>query len=124
VVFDDLHYAFRSYNPVEAYAQSKTACVLLVVEASRRWARDGVTANALTAGAATSVLLAASPWVDGVSGRYFEDCKEAPIVDRRAWGLRGVAQYALDPGNAWRLWELSYDLLGELRPDSERCGSR
>ncbi len=28
-------------------------------------------------GAATSVLLAASPLVDGVSGKYFEDCNEA-----------------------------------------------
>jgi NAD(P)-dependent dehydrogenase (short-subunit alcohol dehydrogenase family) len=121
VHFDDLHYAFRHYDPVEAYAQSKTAAVLFVVEAARRWASDGVTANALTDGAATSVLLAASPWLDRVSGRCFEDCNEAVIVDRRAWGVRGVAPYALDPGNAWRLWELSYDLLGEL-PEGEPAG--
>jgi NAD(P)-dependent dehydrogenase (short-subunit alcohol dehydrogenase family) len=31
-------------------------------------------------GAATSVLLAASPHVQGVTGRYFEDCNEAVVV--------------------------------------------
>ena len=31
-------------------------------------------------GAATSVLLATSPALDGVGGRYFEDCNEAPVV--------------------------------------------
>ena len=30
-------------------------------------------------GAATSVLLATSPLLDGVGGRYFEDCNEAPV---------------------------------------------
>ena len=34
-------------------------------------------------GAATSVLLAASPLLDGVGGRYFEDCNEAERVHRR-----------------------------------------
>jgi hypothetical protein len=33
-------------------------------------------------GAATSVLLAASPHVQGVTRRYFEDCNEA-VVDQR-----------------------------------------
>jgi hypothetical protein len=62
-------------------------------------------------GAATSVLLAGSPLVDGISGRYFEDVKEAQIVHERGEiGARGVAGYALDPGNAERLWELSLQL--------------
>ena len=60
-------------------------------------------------GAATSVLLAASPWVSGVTGRYFEDCGEA------AWagdeGYRGVAPHALDADDAARLWQLSECLL-------------
>ena len=38
VVFDDLHYAFREYDPFGAYGQSKTANVLFAVEATRRWA--------------------------------------------------------------------------------------
>ncbi len=31
VVFDDLHYRFRPYDPMTAYGQSKTATVLLAV---------------------------------------------------------------------------------------------
>ncbi len=124
VVFDDIDYAFREYDPFGAYGQSKTANVLFAVEASRRWAGgDGITANALMPGgiatalqrhlplgyndeareqfrqagsrfksveqgAATSVLLAASPLLDGVGGRYFENCNEAVVVESRDGGDR------------------------------------
>ncbi len=45
-------------------------------------------------GAATSVLAAASPLLDGVGGRYFEDGQEAGLTQP---GTRtGVAAYALD----------------------------
>jgi NAD(P)-dependent dehydrogenase (short-subunit alcohol dehydrogenase family) len=50
VVFDDLFFARRPYDPGLAYGQSKTANVLFAVEATRRWAADGVTANALMPG--------------------------------------------------------------------------
>jgi NAD(P)-dependent dehydrogenase (short-subunit alcohol dehydrogenase family) len=63
-------------------------------------------------GAATSVLAAASPLLDGVTGRYFEDCNQAPLVSRAPEGTAGgVALYALDPSNATRLWELSLQLI-------------
>jgi hypothetical protein len=60
------------------------------------------------------VLLAASPLVEGVGGRYFEDVNEAEVVDRRnAETLAtGVARYAVDPANAERLWEVSEELVG------------
>lgn len=59
-------------------------------------------------GAATSVLLAASPLVDGVTGRYFEDVAEAGPHQE---GTRtGVAAYALDPASAARLWTVSEEL--------------
>jgi NAD(P)-dependent dehydrogenase (short-subunit alcohol dehydrogenase family) len=138
VVFDDIHFTRREYDPWLAYGQSKTANVLFAVEATRRWGHEGITANALMPGAirtnlqrhvdeaelerlraggtapvwktpqqgaATSVLLAASPLVDGVSGRYFEDCAEAgPNVP----GTRtGVAAHAVDPEAAARLWDVS-----------------
>src|SRR5215475_1018689 len=45
VVFDDIDYAFRDYDPFGAYGQSKTANVLFAVEATRRWADDGITSN-------------------------------------------------------------------------------
>jgi NAD(P)-dependent dehydrogenase (short-subunit alcohol dehydrogenase family) len=151
VIFDDLNFSFLEYTPFGAYGQSKTANVLFAVEANRRWADDGITANALMPGgiatplqrhvlqadpdymkkatdrferagrrlktpeqgAATSVLLAASPLVDGVGGCYFEDCNQAPVLhERPEAGMGGVAPYAIDPGNAWRLWEVSLELLG------------
>jgi NAD(P)-dependent dehydrogenase (short-subunit alcohol dehydrogenase family) len=148
VVFDDIDYAFRDYDPFGAYGQSKTANVLFAVEATRRWAPDGIFVNALMPGgiatplqrhlpahyaeqaleafraagtdfksveqgAATSVLLAASPLLDGIGGRYFEDCNEAVVANRRGGpGRGGVAPYALDPANAERLWELSLTLVG------------
>lgn len=65
-------------------------------------------------GAATSVLLAASPLLEGVGGRYFEDCNESrPIAKRPADLVSGYAPYALDPENAERLWTVSHALVGE-----------
>ncbi len=50
VVFDDLFFERRPYDPGLAYGQSKTANVLFAVEATRRWSGDGITANALMPG--------------------------------------------------------------------------
>jgi NAD(P)-dependent dehydrogenase (short-subunit alcohol dehydrogenase family) len=128
VVFEDINFASRPYDPMLAYGQSKTANILFAVEANRRWSGEGIAANALhpgaietnlsrhldaayleqlraggtyrfktpEQGAATSVLVATSPQLEGIGGRYFLDCNEAP-----------VASYAVDPANAERLWELS-----------------
>ncbi|MCX4815844.1 SDR family NAD(P)-dependent oxidoreductase [Streptomyces sp. NBC_01239] len=147
VVFDDLDYRFRPYDPWTSYGQSKTANALFAAGAAERWADDGITANALMPGnvgetslarhmdmdqvaafiasgdlalppqksveqgAATSVLLAASPTVQGVTGRYFEDCAESRPVTERAGAVAGVAPYALDRENAARLWAVSEDLV-------------
>jgi NAD(P)-dependent dehydrogenase (short-subunit alcohol dehydrogenase family) len=62
-------------------------------------------------GAATSVLAAASPLLDGIGGRYFEDCNEAVPADEAPDGRHGVAAYALDPENAARLWQVSVETL-------------
>jgi NAD(P)-dependent dehydrogenase (short-subunit alcohol dehydrogenase family) len=58
VVFDDLHYAFRPYDPWTSYGQSKTANILFAVGISLLWARDGITANALTPGNVVDTALA------------------------------------------------------------------
>ncbi|BCJ34680.1 oxidoreductase [Actinocatenispora thailandica] len=50
VVFDDIQFEHRAYDPWLAYGQSKTANVLFAVEATRRWADDGITSNALMPG--------------------------------------------------------------------------
>ena len=68
----------------------------------------GVSIKNAGQGAATSVLLAASPLVESVTGRYFEDCNEAGPHEP---GIRrGVADYALDPAAAAHLWDLSLAL--------------
>ncbi len=140
VNFGDIHFRESEYDPWLAYGQSKTANVLFGVEASRRWAAEGITVNALMPGAirtnlqrwvddedmdrmrrsmgnaspnwktaeqgaATSVLVATSPLLTGIGGRYFEDCNEAGPHQE---GTRsGVAAHALDPEAAERLWDVS-----------------
>ncbi|MEU4515753.1 SDR family NAD(P)-dependent oxidoreductase [Nonomuraea wenchangensis] len=147
VDFDDPHFERRPYDPWTAYAQSKTADVLLAVAVARRWAADVIAANAhepgyvhtnlqrhvdqatmramgamdddgnlLTPGyfktpeqgAATSVLLAASPLLDGVTGRYFSnDNQEAEVVAGGPDATGGVAAWSVDPAAADRLWDLA-----------------
>ncbi|GAA3823101.1 SDR family NAD(P)-dependent oxidoreductase [Streptomyces chiangmaiensis] len=145
--FDDPHFERRPYDPWVAYGQSKTADVLLTVGA-RRWADEGITANAVAPGfiltnlqrhldndtmrsfgvmddegnltplpyyknpaqgAATSVLLAASPMVKGATGRYFEDNQEAPVVSDGDNQPGRVAAHALDPLAADLLWAYAAD---------------
>jgi NAD(P)-dependent dehydrogenase (short-subunit alcohol dehydrogenase family) len=48
--FDDIQFDRREYDPQIAYAQSKTANSLFAVEATRRWASDGIVANAVNPG--------------------------------------------------------------------------
>lgn len=61
-------------------------------------------------GAATSVVVATWPGLDGIGGRYFEDCNEAePATPDNRRG--GVESYALDLGLADRLWRESERLL-------------
>ncbi|MET8906897.1 SDR family NAD(P)-dependent oxidoreductase [Micromonospora sp. NPDC004551] len=144
VVFSDIHFRQRAYDPWLAYGQSKTANVLFAVDATRRWADDGIYTNALMPGAirtnlqryiseeeldrmrsqsgggaaywknpeqgaATSVLVAASPLVAGVGGRYFEDCQEAG--PNQPGTRTGYAPYARDPEAAEQLWDVSEEHL-------------
>jgi NAD(P)-dependent dehydrogenase (short-subunit alcohol dehydrogenase family) len=142
VVFDDIDFTRRPYDPALAYAQSKTANVLFAVAAADHWAEGGVEVNALhpgaiadsqlsrhydpavledlrssgrytyktlEQGAATSVFVATSPLLEGIAGRYFENCQEADPDDPTVAGTdaAGVAPYALDPEAADRLWTVS-----------------
>lgn len=63
-------------------------------------------------GAATQVLLAASPLVDGVTGRYFEDCRPAELQPEPTAGGTGVAAWAIDQASAERLWDDTMKELG------------
>jgi NAD(P)-dependent dehydrogenase (short-subunit alcohol dehydrogenase family) len=81
------------------------------------WLLGNVTASSrqvlktTSQGAATTIVVATSPLLADVTGRYFEDCAEAEVIGPEVADIssrpRGVAWYALDPGNAERLWELS-----------------
>ena len=84
----------RYYDPAE----------LDVLRSSGRY-----TFKTLTQGAATSVYVATSPRLNGVVGRYFENCQEDTPDDPTAAGTdaAGVAAYALDPEAAERLWAMS-----------------
>jgi len=139
VVFEDIDFTQRPYEPWLAYGQSKTANVLHAVEITRRWSSGGIHANALNPGAiatnlqrytgtmrtpvekrktpaqgaATSVLLAASPLLQDVGGRYFEDCNEAATVANPEMFGGGVNPWALDPASAQRLWEIAIPFISE-----------
>jgi NAD(P)-dependent dehydrogenase (short-subunit alcohol dehydrogenase family) len=137
VVFSDVDFENREYDPWLAYGQSKTANVLHAVEITRRWSDEGIVANALhpgaiptglqryvgglqtpehlqktvEQGAATSALLAGSPLVEGIGGRYFEDCNESEITSEPELFGGGVNPWALDPASAQELWDLSLTML-------------
>lgn len=74
----------------------------------------GVSVKDIPQGAATLVLLAASPLVEGVTGTYFEDCQEAEPFTPGV--RRGVAPHAIDPEKAARLWQLSLEMLATPLP--------
>ncbi|MBM7488906.1 NAD(P)-dependent dehydrogenase (short-subunit alcohol dehydrogenase family) [Micromonospora luteifusca] len=143
MVFEDVNFRERPYDRMLAYGESKTATALFAVEANRRWAGDGITVNAANPGAvatnlgrhltpedyanlpafdfktpeqgaATSVLLAAWPQLSGTGGRYFEDCNQA-VRHSAETPLQGVADHAIDPAAAERLWQISLDMLAEAR---------
>ncbi len=57
------------------------------------------------AGAATSCYAATAPELEGRGGVYLEDCHIADVDDENPSG--GVRSYAVDPGNAEKLWDLS-----------------
>jgi NAD(P)-dependent dehydrogenase (short-subunit alcohol dehydrogenase family) len=66
-------------------------------------------------GAATSVLVATWPQLEGIGGRTFDDCNESPVVDPATASeplMAGVATYAVDAENASRLWNESLELIG------------
>lgn len=141
VVFDDLHFRFRPYDPVVAYGQSKSAASLFSVALTRRWADDGIFSNSVMPGAiatnlqrhtgglrtpverrktpeqgaATTVWAAVSPLLDGVGGLYLEDVQVAPSVTERTAEAAGAAPYIADPDNADRIWHVTRELLDGAR---------
>ena len=126
--FEDLE-SKQKFGMWPAYSQSKLANVLFTKELARRLDGGQVTANALhpgvvatnlftgavgffapiislflissEVGAYTSVYLASSPEVDGISGKYFARAAPAP-----------TAASARDMDVAARLWQISEQMTG------------
>lgn len=120
--FDDVMLE-RGYDPMRAYTQSKLAQVMFTFELAERLRGSGVAVNALhpaslmdtkmvletfgrsmstvEEGAEATVRLAASPELEGITGRYFDGTREA----------RAHSQ-AYDEKARKRLWALSEDLCG------------
>lgn len=126
--FDDIQ-GQKKYTSFRAYSQSKLANVLFTYELARRLRGTGVTVNALhpgvvatkfgtefgparfalglvrrflktpEQGAATSIYLASSPEVEGVTGKYFIDSKPARS-----------SKISYDSQTAARLWQVSAEL--------------
>jgi len=113
----------RGYDAMRAYSQSKLAQIMFTFELAERLSERGVTVNALHPaslmdtkivketfghsmstigeGAEATVRLAASPELEGVTGRYFHGERETR-ADRRAY----------DEAARRKLWDLSEELCG------------
>ena len=130
---DDLM-AERGYTAWLQYGRTKLANIYFTRELARRWQADGITVNCLhpgfvaseflskggvwkllkpllylfavdiPGGARTSVYLASSPAVAGVTGTYFHKCKE-----KKPW------RWAEDDDAAKQLWDASEKLVGGVR---------
>jgi NAD(P)-dependent dehydrogenase (short-subunit alcohol dehydrogenase family) len=72
----------------------------------------GVQFKSVEAGAATSVLAATAPELEGRGGLYLEDCQVAAVNDAPDAGA-GVKSWALDPASAERLWHVSEAMVGQ-----------
>ncbi len=123
--FDDLQREKR-FDPMQVYAQSKFAVILFTYELARRLQGSGITVNCLSPGvvathlsreypaafrlmtrffsrpekgALTSLYLASSSEVEGVTGQYFDRRKE-----------KRTAPQTYDAALSERFWQISAEL--------------
>jgi len=120
LMFSDLQNQ-HNYSGWDAYAQSKFANILFTYELARRISTQKITANVLNPGvvktnlypgnlspeegAKTSVYLATSPEVEGVSGDYFYRCRSAQSSPE-TYNVAGARQ----------LWKISEALTDAVIP--------
>lgn len=120
--FEDLGWRAK-YSMFKAYGRSKLANIMFTYDLAERWRDLGITVNALhpgviatnlggmpkfmklflpkaEKGARTSLYLATSADVAGVTGKYFKNCKEA----------KSSAE-SHDRGIRQRLWKITTELV-------------
>ena len=71
--FDDIQYRHRPYDKWEAYAQSKTATVLLAVALTQHEREHGITANAVNPGGVRTGLQDRYLTPEEVRARYYDE---------------------------------------------------
>jgi Dehydrogenases with different specificities (related to short-chain alcohol dehydrogenases) len=81
VVFDDINFQRRDYEPFATYGQSKTANILFAVALDRRGRDDGIRAFALHPGGIAATNLGAHVGVAMLRQTGFLDGDDRPIVD-------------------------------------------
>jgi NAD(P)-dependent dehydrogenase (short-subunit alcohol dehydrogenase family) len=110
VIFDDVNFTSRPYDPGLAYGQSKTANVLFAVEATRRWANDGITANAVQPGPVAATNLNRHLDADALAGVQasapyagtVDESNSLPI--QRSEGISCVTDFWVSPACGSRRW--------------------
>ncbi|MCL6707539.1 oxidoreductase [Pseudomonas sp. R2.Fl] len=81
VVFDDLHFERRDYEPWSAYGQSKTANILFALELDRRGEAHGVRAFSLHPGGIAGTALSQHLPVEVLQKGGVLDANGEPIID-------------------------------------------
>lgn len=141
LVFEDVHFRGRPYDPWSAYAQSKTANVLFAVHAYECWESDGIAVNSSLPGAIRTRLRRhvgeehpgerrhpdepdwRTPGQGAATSVLLATSSLLECVGGRCFedcnearpnepgSPRGVAAHAVDPEAAERLWRLSVETL-------------
>ena len=98
IVFDDIDFAHRPYDPWSAYGQSKTANVLFAVELDTRGQDEGIRAFAVHPGGIVETGLAKHLSTDALKAVGALDADGKPVIDSSK-GLKTVEQ-----GAATQVW--------------------
>lgn len=98
VVFDDINFEHRDYDPFKAYGQSKTANVLFAVGVDQRGKDDGIRGFSLHPGGIAGTNLGTHVGVEMLKKTGFVDENDRPVLDL-ARDLKSVPQ-----GAATHVW--------------------
>ncbi|WP_319529499.1 SDR family NAD(P)-dependent oxidoreductase [uncultured Cohaesibacter sp.] len=108
VLFDDINFNRRDYDPFKAYGQSKTANILFAVGLDQRGKEMGIRAFSLHPGGISATNLGTHIGVDTLKRTGFVDQDNRPIVDLSR-DLKSVPQ-----GAATHVWCAVSPLLNDM----------